>query len=86
MADQRTENPTQRRLDRARKEGNFPASREFVGADPPRKIYVHVCGTDLIRGADGRYLVLEDNARTPSGVSYMLQNRQVIKQIGRAHV
>jgi uncharacterized circularly permuted ATP-grasp superfamily protein len=55
--------------------------REFVGADPPRKIYVHVCGTDLIRGTDGEYLVLEDNARTPSGVSYMLQNRQVIKQV-----
>ncbi len=53
--------------------------REFVGAKVPKNIYVHVCGTDLIRDADGRYLVLEDNARTPSGVSYMLQNRQVLK-------
>ncbi len=45
----------------------------------PRDIYIHVCGTDLIRDADGRYLVLEDNGRTPSGVSYMLQNRQVLQ-------
>ena len=55
--------------------------REFVGVDVPRKIYIHICGTDLIRDVDGRYLVLEDNARTPSGVSYMLQNRQVIKRV-----
>ena len=55
--------------------------REFVGVDVPRRIYVHICGTDLIRDADGRYLVLEDNARTPSGVSYMLQNRQVLKRV-----
>ncbi|MBM4023453.1 MAG: circularly permuted type 2 ATP-grasp protein [Planctomycetes bacterium] len=55
--------------------------REFVGVNVPRKIYVHICGTDLIRGIDGTYLVLEDNARTPSGVSYMLQNRQVLKRV-----
>jgi len=55
--------------------------REFVGVDVPRRIYVHICGTDLIRAADGTYLVLEDNARTPSGVSYMLQNRQVLKRV-----
>ena len=55
--------------------------REFVGVNVPRRIYVHICGTDLIRDADGRYLVLEDNARTPSGVSYMLQNRQVLKRV-----
>lgn len=55
--------------------------REFVGADVPRKIYIHICGTDLIRAADGQYLVLEDNGRTPSGVSYMLQNRQVLKRV-----
>ncbi len=55
--------------------------REFVGVDVPRRIYVHICGTDLIRAADGQYLVLEDNARTPSGVSYMLQNRQVLKRV-----
>jgi uncharacterized circularly permuted ATP-grasp superfamily protein len=55
--------------------------REFVGASVPRNVYVHVCGTDLVRGADGRYLVLEDNGRTPSGVSYMLTNRQVLKRV-----
>jgi uncharacterized circularly permuted ATP-grasp superfamily protein len=55
--------------------------REFMGALVPRDIYVHVCGTDLIRDPEGNYLVLEDNARTPSGVSYMLQNRQVLKRV-----
>jgi uncharacterized circularly permuted ATP-grasp superfamily protein len=54
--------------------------REFMGASVPRDVYIHVCGTDLVRDADGRYLVLEDNGRTPSGVSYMLQNRQVLKR------
>src|SRR5262249_56715601 len=54
--------------------------REFMGASVPRDIYIHICGTDLVRDADGRYLVLEDNGRTPSGVSYMLQNRQVLKR------
>src|SRR5436305_12735047 len=43
-------------------------------------MYIHICGTDLVRDTDGRYLVLEDNGRTPSGVSYMLQNRQVLKR------
>lgn len=54
---------------------------EFVGANVPRDIYIHVCGTDLIRGTDGTYIVLEDNGRTPSGVSYMLTNRQVLKRV-----
>lgn len=55
--------------------------REFMGATVPKNIYIHICGTDLIRDVDGRYLVLEDNGRTPSGVSYMLQNRQVLKRV-----
>ncbi len=55
--------------------------REFMGAEVPRDIYIHICGSDLIRGADGQYLVLEDNGRTPSGVSYMLMNRQVQKRV-----
>lgn len=55
--------------------------RELRGAEVPRGIYIHVCGSDLIRDAEGRYLVLEDNCRTPSGVSYMLQNRQVLKRV-----
>jgi uncharacterized circularly permuted ATP-grasp superfamily protein len=61
-------------------EGQF-FRQEFVGAKVPRNIYIHICGTDLIRDVDGTYLVLEDNARTPSGVSYMLQNRQVLKRV-----
>jgi uncharacterized circularly permuted ATP-grasp superfamily protein len=55
--------------------------REFMGAAVPRDIYVHICGTDLVRDAGGAYLVLEDNGRTPSGVSYMLHNRQVLKRV-----
>ena len=55
--------------------------REFMGGKVPRDVYIHVCGTDLIRDADGQYLVLEDNGRTPSGVSYMLTNRQVLKHV-----
>jgi uncharacterized circularly permuted ATP-grasp superfamily protein len=55
--------------------------REMMGAAVPRNIYIHVCGTDLVRDDQGRYLVLEDNGRTPSGVSYMLQNRQVLKRV-----
>lgn len=54
---------------------------EFVGTNVPRGIYIHVCGSDLIRAADGTYCVLEDNGRTPSGVSYMLTNRQVLKRV-----
>lgn len=55
--------------------------REVVGLNVPKDIYVHVSGIDLIRDAEGNYLVLEDNCRTPSGVSYVLKNRQVMKQV-----
>ncbi|WP_165072378.1 circularly permuted type 2 ATP-grasp protein [Paludisphaera rhizosphaerae] len=55
--------------------------RDCVGLRVPKDIYVHVSGIDLIRDASGEYLVLEDNCRTPSGVSYVLKNRQVMKQI-----
>jgi uncharacterized circularly permuted ATP-grasp superfamily protein len=61
-------------------EGTF-FRREFMGAVVPRDIYIHVCGTDLVRDPNGQYLVLEDNGRTPSGVSYMLQNRQVLQRV-----
>ncbi len=54
--------------------------REFVGVNPPQGIYIHVTGSDIIRDGSGNYLVLEDNLRTPSGVSYMLQNRQAMKR------
>lgn len=55
--------------------------REMIGLKVPHGIYVHICGTDLIRDADGRYLVLEDNGRSPSGVSYVLENRAVMKRV-----
>jgi uncharacterized circularly permuted ATP-grasp superfamily protein len=53
---------------------------EFMHFDVPRNIYIHICGTDLIRDKDGTYLVLEDNARCPSGVSYVIENRQTMKR------
>ena len=55
--------------------------REVYGIQVPYDIYVHISGIDLIRGADGEFYVLEDNLRTPSGVSYMLENREVTKRI-----
>jgi uncharacterized circularly permuted ATP-grasp superfamily protein len=54
--------------------------REFVNFRVPEDIYIHICGTDLIRGADGQFMVLEDNARCPSGVSYVLENRRALKR------
>jgi uncharacterized circularly permuted ATP-grasp superfamily protein len=53
---------------------------KLVGWKPPRGIYCHITGTDLVRDKDGRFYVLEDNARCPSGVSYVLENRQVLKR------
>ena len=55
--------------------------REMIGFDVPGGVYAHVGGVDLIRDGEGRYLVLEDNLRTPSGVSYMLESRQALKRI-----
>lgn len=55
--------------------------REMRGVDVPNGVYVSVCGTDLIRAPDGNFVVLEDNLRVPSGVSYMLANRSVTKNI-----
>ena len=55
--------------------------REMQGVSVPHDIYVSVAGTDLVRVPDGSFAVLEDNLRVPSGVSYMLTNRQVIKRI-----
>lgn len=55
--------------------------REMVGFPVPYDIYVHIAGIDLIRDHDGSFYVLEDNLRTPSGVSYMLENREITKRI-----
>lgn len=54
--------------------------REFMNFAVPKDVYIHVCGTDLIRDDQGNYLVLEDNGRTPSGVSYVLENRRAMKR------
>jgi uncharacterized circularly permuted ATP-grasp superfamily protein len=54
---------------------------EFMGFNVAKDIYIHICGSDLIRDQDGNYLVLEDNARSPSGVSYLLENRQAMKRV-----
>lgn len=50
------------------------------GLNPPKGIWCHITGSDLVRDADGRFYVLEDNLRCPSGVSYVLENRQVLKR------
>jgi uncharacterized circularly permuted ATP-grasp superfamily protein len=54
--------------------------RECEGFTPPRRVWCHITGTDLVRDRDGRFYVLEDNLRCPSGVSYVLENRQVLKR------
>jgi uncharacterized circularly permuted ATP-grasp superfamily protein len=72
------------------KEGIIPASliascphyiQEVHGIKLPHNIHVHIAGIDLIRGAKGEFYVLEDNLRCPSGVSYMLENREITKKI-----
>lgn len=54
---------------------------EMRGVRPPAGVHIHIAGIDLIRDPKGRVLVLEDNARTPSGVSYVLENRMVMKKV-----
>lgn len=72
------------------KDGIFPAevladSKNFrsacVGVTPRYGVWAHICGTDLVRHSDGQFYVLEDNLRVPSGVSYMLENRQLMKRL-----
>ncbi|MFC3852348.1 circularly permuted type 2 ATP-grasp protein [Salinispirillum marinum] len=72
------------------KEGVFPAEvlaqsvnfrPQCVGISPPHRTWAHICGSDLVRDKDGTLYVLEDNLRVPSGVSYMLENRNVTKRI-----
>jgi uncharacterized circularly permuted ATP-grasp superfamily protein len=55
--------------------------RQMIGLQVPRNVYIAICGTDLIRLENGEFVVLEDNLRVPSGVSYMLTNRRVMKRI-----
>ena len=72
------------------KDGVFPAELlaksvnfrpQCVGIHPPGGIWAHICGSDLVRDKDGTIYVLEDNLRIPSGVSYMLENRNVTKRV-----
>ena len=53
---------------------------ECEGLNPPRGVWCHITGSDLVRDADGQFYVLEDNLRCPSGVSYVLENRQILKR------
>ena len=53
----------------------------MIGLDLPHQVYSHIAGIDLVRDGDGRFLVLEDNLRTPSGVSYMLENRRMMMRL-----
>jgi uncharacterized circularly permuted ATP-grasp superfamily protein len=55
--------------------------REMVNVKVPHDLYIHIAGIDLIRDSDGTYYILEDNVRTPSGVSYMLENREITKRL-----
>ncbi|RMH36930.1 MAG: circularly permuted type 2 ATP-grasp protein [Nitrospirae bacterium] len=55
--------------------------KEFIGFRPPKDIYIHISGIDIIRDDTGTYRVLEDNVRCPSGVSYVLENRMVMKHL-----
>jgi uncharacterized circularly permuted ATP-grasp superfamily protein len=60
--------------------GNANYRSEMVGFDVPCGTYVHICGTDIVRDDAGRFLVLEDNGRTPSGVSYVVENRRIMQR------
>ncbi|MEO6601769.1 MAG: circularly permuted type 2 ATP-grasp protein, partial [Polyangiaceae bacterium] len=53
---------------------------QCIGLKPPRGIWCHIVGTDLVRDKNGEFYVLEDNLRCPSGVSYVLENRQILKR------
>lgn len=55
--------------------------KQCIGVNPPLGIWAHICGSDLVRDRDGTVYVLEDNLRVPSGVSYMLENRAVMKRV-----
>lgn len=65
--------------------GNSQFRQEMVGVDVPENIYAHIAGVDLVRADHGsqlgEYYVLEDNLRTPSGVSYMLENRKMMMRL-----
>lgn len=61
--------------------GNEAFLPEMIGFRPPGNVYTHIIGVDIVRTAENQFYVLEDNARTPSGVSYMLENRETMMQL-----
>ncbi|CAN5382511.1 circularly permuted type 2 ATP-grasp protein [soil metagenome] len=61
--------------------GNAQFRPEIAGMRPPHGIWAHICGIDLVRTGPDEFFVLEDNARTPSGVSYMLENREAMLRL-----
>ena len=61
--------------------GNAGFSPTMVDFDIPFSTYVHVCGVDIVRDESGRFMVLEDNARTPSGVAYVVENRHMTLRV-----
>ncbi|MEP6390076.1 MAG: circularly permuted type 2 ATP-grasp protein [Halioglobus sp.] len=54
---------------------------ECAGISPRHGVWAHICGSDLVRAGDGKFYVLEDNLRVPSGVSYMIENREITKRV-----
>ena len=66
---------------RALVEGSAAFLPQMRGIRPPHGVYIHIGGIDLIRDAQGTFTVLEDNVRTPSGVSYVLENRMMMKKV-----
>jgi uncharacterized circularly permuted ATP-grasp superfamily protein len=62
-------------------QGNSQFRKEMIGVDVPENIYAHIAGVDLVRAGEGEYYVLEDNLRTPSGVSYMLEDRKMMMRL-----
>jgi uncharacterized circularly permuted ATP-grasp superfamily protein len=60
--------------------GNANYRPEMVGFNVPCGTYIHICGVDIVRDDTGRFMVLEDNGRTPSGVSYVVENRRIMQR------
>jgi uncharacterized circularly permuted ATP-grasp superfamily protein len=69
------------RIPREQVQGNAQFRPEMVGVDVPGGVYAHIAGVDLVKHSDGEYYILEDNLRTPSGVSYMLENRKMMMRL-----
>ena len=61
--------------------GNAAFLPEMIGVRPPAGVYTHIIGVDIVRTGENEFFVLEDNARTPSGVSYMIENRETMMQL-----